>query len=73
MACEVYRANTQIDVNARNLIKVKDFLMEFTLEREDEARKKAREKTQMMNAKMFFSCLTGVGMEALADGEQEKT
>ena len=73
LAYEVFRANTQIDFVSRNSARVKDFLMEFKVETaltsEEDKAKRARE--QMMNAKLFFSCLTGVGMEPLANGQSE--
>jgi hypothetical protein len=71
IALEAYRANTQIDVSKRNEAKVKDFLMEFKLEKEDTDKEK-RKREMMMNAKFYFSCLTGVGMEALSNGSSEQ-
>jgi hypothetical protein len=75
IALEVYRANTQIDVTARNNATLKDFLKDFYIESEDKktstAEKEKRKREQMMNTKLFFCCLTGVGMEALTDGKSK--
>jgi hypothetical protein len=70
----VFRANTQIDFGVRNSKSVKDFLMTFELQNfvEGSAEDKAkRQRERMMNAKFFFSCMTGVGMESLSNANKE--
>jgi hypothetical protein len=70
IAFEVHRSNVQIDQNIRNAATLEQFLLNFEVKEEitNEESKAKRSREAMMNAKLFFSCLTGASTEALFDG-----